>query len=303
MALAPIALFVYNRPDHTKMVVDALVQNELAGQSALIIFSDAAKGEADTSGVAAVREYARTITGFKSVNLISRERNYGLAESIIQGVAQVLEDHESIIVIEDDLVTAPYFLRYMNDGLQQYATEQKVISIHGYVYPVEGVLPETFFIRGADCWGWATWRRGWALFEADGAKLLEGLRTSHRTREFDFDGTYPYTQMLKGQVLGYNNSWAIRWYASAFLANKITLYPGISLVTNIGFDNSGTHTGNTAHFAGRLWKEVVHVGGVPVQENTLALALFKKFFSTWKMRAIKLSMRVTYFYKWLQKKL
>jgi hypothetical protein len=131
----------------------------------------------------------------------------------------------------------------MNEGLRLYENDELVISIHGYIYPVKEKLPDTFFLRGADCFGWATWKRGWDLFQPDGRLLLKGLIESHQTDQFDFEGSYPYLQMLRDQIDGKNNSWAIRWYASAFLKNKFTLYPGKSLVSNNGGDGSGTNNG------------------------------------------------------------
>ena len=128
---------------------------------------------------------------------------------------------DKVIVLEDDLVTSPHFLQYMNDGLGIYERDDRVISIHGYSYPVHGKLPETFFLRGADCLGWATWKRGWDLFEDDGQRLLNELERRNLTRSFDFDGSYPYTQMLRDQIAGSNSSWAVRWYASAFLRDKL----------------------------------------------------------------------------------
>ncbi len=198
-----------------------------------------------------VREYIRTITGFKSLRIVERETNLGLATSIISGVTEVVNQYGRIIVLEDDMVTSPFFLRYMNDALDLYENEEKVVSIHGYVYPIQG-LQETFFIKGADCWGWATWKRGWDLFDADGEKLLNELKKAGLLKRFDFDGAYPYTKMLRDQIEGKNNSWAIRWYASALLHDKLTLYPGKSLVHNIGTDASGTHRDDCSNFTPRM---------------------------------------------------
>ena len=160
-APAPIVLFVYNRPGHTKQVLEALQNNKGAKESPLVVYSDAASTNEDAIRVQEVRSYIQGVRGFSSVTLIEREKNYGLSRSIIEGVSEVLSKHPSVIVLEDDLVTSPYFLSYMNQGLQLYEKEEKVISLHGYMYPVKARLPETFFLRGADCWGWATWRRGW----------------------------------------------------------------------------------------------------------------------------------------------
>jgi len=163
--LAPIVLFVYNRPWHMRQTIEALQKNELAEVSELFIFSDGPKSEADKEKVLEVREYIKTIPGFKSVTLIKRERNIGLAQSIITGVTDVINRYGRIIVLEDDMVTSPYFLKFMNEALEFYKDAEKVVCVHGYIYPIEAKLPETFFLRGADCWGWATWKRGWDLFD------------------------------------------------------------------------------------------------------------------------------------------
>ena len=270
MNFAPIALFVYNRPWHTQQTVTALLANPEAAKTPLYIFSDAAKTENEVQAVIKVREFLREITDFQSVTIIEREENLGLARSIIDGVTFVCDKHEQVIVLEDDLVTSPYFLKYMNDGLEKYKDEQQVISIHGYVYPIEETLPETFFLKGADCWGWATWQRGWQLFEANGQKLLDELEQRKLTYQFDFDGSYPYTKMLKNQIAGKNNSWAIRWYASAFLHNKFTLHPGRSLVENIGMDGSGAHCSKTNSFSSNLANYPIKVNNISINENVLA---------------------------------
>ena len=277
MTCAPVALFVYNRPGHTRQTVEALLANTVANQTRLHVFSDAPKNEAVSPAVAEVRSYIRSIAGFKSVAIIERETNLGLARSIIDGVTHLCEEYGHVIVMEDDLVTSPYFLKFMNQGLDLYERDERVISIHGYVYPVMETLPETFFLRGADCWGWATWRRGWDLFEPDGKSLLQELKTHNLTQRFDFDGAHPYVRMLKNQIKGNNNSWAIRWHASAFLKNKLTLYPGRSLVHNIGTDNSGAHCSTTTVFAGEMADSPIAIELISVEENEFARQQIIKF--------------------------
>ncbi len=188
----------------------------------------------------------------------------------------MLSEHESVIVLEDDIVTSPGFLRFMNNGLQRFATDERVISIHGYSYPT--ALKDPFFLRGADCWGWATWRRGWALYNPDGAVLLDRLHAQGLVNQFDFNGSYPYTRMLEDQIAGQNDSWAVRWYASAFLANRLTLYPGRALVQNIGTDGTGTHGGQTERFADELTQSVPDLSCVEVAESEVARAAFESFF-------------------------
>lgn len=278
MNFAPIALFVYNRPWHTRQTVEALLTNAEAGKTPLYIFSDGPKNAASRASVAEVRSYIRKITGFRSVTLIERESNYGLARSIIHGVTILCEKYGRVIVVEDDLVTSPYFLRFMHDGLSLYEHDERVISIHGYQFPVTTNLPETFFLTGADCWGWATWKRGWELFEPDGRLLLRQLQERKLTHRFDFDGAFPYTRMLKKQIAGKNNSWAIRWYASAFLKDKLTLYPGHSLVQNIGTDSSGTHCSTTGAYASDMADSPIRVDSIGVEENEFARDQIARFY-------------------------
>ena len=279
MSIAPVVLFTYNRLAHTQKTVSYLQKNELAKQTPLYIFSDGPKKTEDLLKVNEVRDYLRTIAGFDRVKVFEREKNIGLAENIIIGVTEILNLHDSVIVVEDDLLTSQYFLTYMNDALLFYKNNEKVISIHGYVYPVAEQLPETFFIKGADCWGWATWKRGWSLFEKDGSKLLTELRTRSLTKAFDFDNSYYFTQMLEDQIAGKNNSWAIRWNASAFLKDKLTLYPGHSLVQNIGHDNSGVHSSSNQSFDVDLYQHPIKITNILIQQSEIGYHAFRKYFS------------------------
>jgi hypothetical protein len=285
--ISPIALFTYCRPNHIRRTVESLLRNRLAGESDLIVYSDAPNALEKQKAVNTVRDYLATITGFRSVTIIHRPQNFGLAKSIIEGVTEVLQQSDRIIVLEDDMVTSPHFLTYMNDALERYADEDRIVSIHAYVYPVDETLPETFFLLGSDCWGWATWRRGWSCFNPDGQYLLEELKRRKLLDAFDFNGTYPYTKMLEDQIKGTNNSWAVRWYASAFLADKLTLYPGRSLVHNIGNDNSGTHCGESASLDVKLSNTPITLGNIGIEPSTKGRRAFEDFFrqrQTWWLR-------------------
>jgi len=278
METAPIALFVYKRPEHTRQTIAALRENLLAADSDLVVFSDAPRSEVDMSAVAEVRQLLASLDGFKSITVIERTQNLGLANSIIDGVNMLCSKYGRVIVVEDDLVTSPYFLTYMNDGLRCYENDDDVVSIHGYIYPTGEKLPETFFLRGADCWGWATWARAWQHFDADGARLLKALKVQKLTRLFDFDNATNYVSMLESQIAGKNDSWAIRWYASAFLLNKLTLYPGISLVQNIGTDSSGTHCQATHAYIGALSTVPVSVNRIKMEDSLPGRAAVTRYF-------------------------
>jgi hypothetical protein len=285
MNFAPIAVFCFKRRLHLLQTIESLLCNPLAQFSDLFVFSDGPRNDEDEAQVCEVRNYVRSIRGFRAVQIFCREKNVGMAESIIDGVTSVCNQFGRVIVLEDDMIVSPYFLQYMNDALNLYENEDRVISIHGYIYPVNKILPETFFLRGADCWGWATWQRGWKLFNPDGAILLSQLKQRMLTGEFDLDGAYPYTQMLKDQIDAKNDSWAIRWHASAFLQDKLTLYPGRSLVANIGNDGSGTHCGTTNQYDSQLSETPIHLSVMTPLEDHYARSRILNHLKTQQLKS------------------
>ncbi|MEP5566533.1 MAG: glycosyltransferase [Halioglobus sp.] len=275
---APIVLFVYARTEHTRRTVESLLRNTGAADSELIIYADGARSSKDEAAVEEVWRYVNSVAGFKSVLLRRREKNLGLAESIISGVTEVLSEFERIIVLEDDMEVSKHFLNYMNEGLDRFSNDERVASIHAYCFPVTMPLPELYFLRGADCWGWATWRRGWQLFNGDGAYLLSELQRRNLLSDFDYGGTFPYSQILRDQIAGENDSWAIRWYASIFLENKLSLNPGSSLLRNIGTDASGTHCDVTALYDVRVSERAVVFDDIEVQDSAPARLAIERFF-------------------------
>ncbi|PWT96527.1 MAG: glycosyl transferase [Bacteroidetes bacterium] len=274
---APIALFAYNRPDHLQRCIEALQKNELSPDSDLILFCDGPKNEEARKEAETVRQYAKSISGFKSIRIVERDENYGLSKNIIDGVTSTVNTYGSVIVIEDDLVCSPHFLDFMNQGLNKFQGCNDVISIHGYCPPIS-IDDPVFFLRGADCWGWATWKRGWQLFNPDGKELMKKLRDSGKLYDFDFEGSYDYSGMLQKQIEGKVNSWAIRWYASAYLQDKLTLYPSKSLVINIGSDGSGTHQQSESETRTDLYTEKIIIPDIPIQESPVARKDLAKYF-------------------------
>jgi hypothetical protein len=240
--LAPIALFVYNRPEHTRRTLNYLRKNLLADESRLFIFSDGAKTVADEPKVEQVRQLIKDVSGFKSCKIINSKENLGLANSIIKGVTQLLNEYGKVIVFEDDLLSSPYTLQYFNDALTRYADEKKVMHIGAYMFDLgDKTLPEAFFYRIATSWGWATWKRAWNDFEPDIDKLI-GQFDKQKINKFSIDNTMNFWKQMLEFKAGKNNSWAIRWYASIFLKGGLALHPSHSLVHNIGHDGTGVHS-------------------------------------------------------------
>lgn len=277
---APILLFVYNRPAHVKRTVEALRRNTLAAESELYIYADAARNEEEAEAVAAVREYIHQISGFKAVHITERTENWGLARSIIDGVTQIVSQSGRVIVLEDDLITAPYFLQFMNDALEVYKDEPRVGHVQGCDFTKAPNLPDTFLIKWTGSWGWGTWDRAWKLFNPDGAALLKEMEERRLTKEFDFNGKYGFTRMLRRQIQGKNNSWAIRWNASLFLKGILSVNVGKSLVQNEGFDGSGTNCGGGGLYASDLYMQRIPVERIePAVENVEARKAYSDYYA------------------------
>lgn len=277
---APILLFVYNRPEHVRRNIQALLKNELAAESELFIYSDAAKDETSQAAVKEVRTFIRSIQGFKKITIIERAENWGLARSIIDGVTTQINRYGRVIVLEDDLVVAPHFLQFMNDALETYRDEERVGHIQACDFTHDPSLPDTFLIKWTGSWGWGTWDRAWKHFNADGKVLLAELESRKLTYTFDFNGKYGYTRMLRRQIEGKNNSWAIRWNASLFLKDILSLNVGKSLVQNEGFDGSGTNCGGGGLYASELYMERLPVKKIsPIEENIQARNAYVRYYA------------------------
>lgn len=277
---APILLFAYNRPTHLRNTLDALKRNPGASDSQLFVYSDAARTADDQEAVAEVRRMLRNVDGFKTVEVVERKENWGLARNVIDGVGTIVERFGRVIVLEDDLVTAPGFLAFMNNALETYKDEPRVGHIQACDFTKDASLPDTFLIKWTGSWGWATWKRAWAHFNPDGKALLKELEDRKLTYRFDFNGRYGYTRMLRRQIEGKNNSWAIRWNASLFLADILSLNVGRSLVQNEGFDGSGTNCGGGGLYASDLYMGELPVEKItPIEENESARMAYVRYYA------------------------
>ena len=280
MTPAPIALFVYNRPDHVLRTVSALQANPLARSSPLYVFSDGPNGSQDIAAVAAVRRFVKSVTGFDQISVRYQPKNLGLARSIITGVSELSAAYGRVIVVEDDLVVAPGFLTFMNQALDRYQNDQQVMQVSGYMFPVERPtrLGQTFFCRVPTSWGWGTWARAWERFNVDSTALLACLTSQPDRREaFDLDGAYPYFEHLRQQAEGMLDVWGVRWYASMFVAGGLCLYPRQSLVQNIGMDGTGMHCGRSSDFEVELSVSETWKFPECIDESTPAFEAIRSF--------------------------
>ena len=365
MQYAPIALFTYNRAEHTKQAVESLLKNKETKDSDLFIFSDGPKNEKAKRGVEVNRSFIRSLKDandngnlnlngkgkgfsfsqsrdaenqgsivslnnnlaknelsqdnisilsgnsqsaslrkeqsasedatqstspslnregrgescFKSITIIEREKNWGLANSLIAGITEIVNKYGRVIVVEDDLILSPYFLKFMNEALEKYKDEDRVASISAFLNPIDCEAPETFFLRYFACWGWATWKRGWDLLINDDRELLRRLRW--KKNDFNIGGTGPFYGILYCDKIGLNDSWAVRFYASQFLAGKLQLFPGKTMAIQTGTDGSGTHGITIQHTfdSMRLCMEPIHLGDIAIEENKEMYDAFARFYT------------------------
>ncbi|MEZ8257956.1 glycosyltransferase [Vibrio cyclitrophicus] len=276
---SPIVLFVYSRLEHTKRTVDNLRKNELAKLSELIVFSDGAKNENDKHEVFEVREYLKNINGFKNVAIIERKVNLGLAKNIQLGVSDVVNKYGKVIVLEDDIVTSPRFLEFMNSSLDYYKDYDKVWHISGWNYPIDTIgLNDTFLWRGMNCWGWATWKDKWDKFEKNPSRLIVEWDKDKISR-FNVDGSFPFWKQVESNISGKIDTWAIFWYSTIFEHEGLCLNPTSSLVNNIGLDGSGENCSKSTETLSSFTPldRALTLGSEKIEENKIALERIKKY--------------------------
>ena len=267
MELAPIVLFVYNRPWHTEQTLNALMKNELANESVLYIYADGPKDnekEKNFGDIKKVRELIKSKKWCKEIHIIESKVNKGLSNSIIEGVTQIVNKFKKIIVLEDDIVTSKSFLKYMNTNLDYYKKEPNVYGISGYKYPSKKIKKTTYFLPIGSSWGWATWKNKWVKINFNSGELLEIIKKKKLQKVINFGG-YKFFEMLEAKEKGTVDSWAICFYASFFLNKGLFLFPNVSLVQNVGFDNTGIHCNADNHFDNVEKSEIGVFKKIPVK--------------------------------------
>lgn len=241
--LAPIVVFCYNRPQHLRQTLDALRGNSLAAESDLFVFSDGSKGASDATSVQEVRELLAETTGFRAVKIVAAPTNMGLADSVIAGVSRILETHESVIVLEDDMLCTPDFLDYMNTALEVYQNRRDIFSVTGYTPPF--ALPahyagEVYLAPRSSSWGWGTWRDRWAKADWQIENFDKIKNDPSRQKKLNQGGNDLWPMLVK-QQRGVIDSWSIRWTLTQMQHSAYGLYPAKSKIKNIGTDGTGTN--------------------------------------------------------------
>lgn len=310
MSLAPIAFFVYNRPFHIRKSIESLIKNDLAGESDIFIFSDAPKNDSIMDDVKEVRKYIKTISGFKNMEIIEREKNLGLANSIINGVTFVINKYGKVIVIEDDLLCLNNFLRFMNDALEFYTDKKKIFSVTGYNYPENLMrIPrnynyDVYFCPRCSSWGWGTWKDRWDKADWEFKDSEKFLKDKKLQKLYAFSGD-DKVEMMIAQIEGKIDSWATRWEYTHFKKDAYSVYPVKSLLNNIGFDGTGINSGydKKYFYANGLEDfkyDVIFLDDIKL--NKEIMVEFSKIFKKGKLYNLKKFIKKIIFYdKWNKK--
>jgi len=288
---APIILFTYRRISYK--TIESLLKNSLAKESELFIFSDGYKNEIDKKDVLEVRQYLKTIDGFKNINIFEAEKNKGLANSIIDGVTKVINEFKKVIVLEDDLIVSSDFLDYMNEALNFYEKDKRIWSISGYtpnLKCLENYDKDVYLSVRANSWGWATWKDRWDSIDWDIKDWQEFKKNKEAIKKFNLGGNDMF-KMLELQMLDKIDSWAIRWCYNQFKHNTYTIYPKKSKVINNGFnDAKGVHnSGKNDKWIVELNNEKINFEYLYVEQEILEC--FQKYYN------IGLITKIGYFLK------
>jgi len=286
----PIAVFVYNRPDHTRQLIESLLNCARLDECAVHIFCDGAKKPEYEQSVQSARVVAREFASRLNATILERDENLGLARSIVTGVTELCEKYGSVIVLEDDFILHPFFLDFMLQSLDRYADDELVAQVAGFTFPITdaSLQNDAFFLPATSSWGWATWQRAWKLFSWETESALQILDADPQLmRRFDMDGSFPCSDMLRLAANGKVDSWAIRWYWSVFQVGKLIIYPRRSLVWQNGFDETATHTTSAAwtgmqaasknDFLKEQWRNPISFPDT-TQTDQVVFAKLKKFF-------------------------
>jgi hypothetical protein len=287
MNLAPIVLFVYNRPYHTKLLLESLELNNLSKDSTLYIYCDGPKTNLNKNEIEKIQQVKKLIHQIdfcKETIIVESSTNKGLANSIIYGISEIFKTHDKIIVLEDDLILGTNFLDYMNYSLIKYETANRVMQISGFQFPIIHENNQSFFMPVITTWGWGTWKRVWHTVDFEPIDWNNFLSNKFNRKKFDLNGSYPYSKMLDLQMKkNHYGSWGIRFYFDVFKKNGLTLFPTHSFIQHTDGDFSGTHKSDYINLNFRNWNRHYKVNFYPSLIETDYL-MFKKLTKFYKKR-------------------
>lgn len=234
-------VLAYNRPYHLERCLVTLLDARKVNRLTIFVGIDGPKNREDQMLTRKSCSVARVLLPGNGT-IFRMNENIGCAGHMKLRVDAILKKFEAVIVLEDDLLVAPDFIDWMLAGLARYRFEARVFSLSGYSMPGIVAPRGGYFQRGAECQGWATWKRAWSAYRDSAKDLCDEIAGRGLVRDFNSDGAYDYFGLLQKVANGKSRTWAVNWHASVFCANGLSWFPPVSLVENIGLDGSGAHT-------------------------------------------------------------
>jgi hypothetical protein len=275
---AAIALFCFNNLGRTRRTVESLQKNALVNCSDLIVFCDGPRSTAESIETSRVRDYVKSIRGFRNLKVVESETNKGLADSIVGGLNAVFSKNESCIVLEDDVEVSPVFLEYMNSALRKYQDDKRVWHVNGYNVPWSFAgCSETFCSRWMSCWGWGTWRDRWKEFRREPERLVREWRRQD-IRYMNINGTVDFWEQVLRNNSQQLKTWAIFWQATIQERKGLCISPRESFCRNFGFEGDGTNCGRWSAYDLAELSEKMPVLVDVIREDKVALARLQGYF-------------------------
>ncbi len=304
-SLAPIVFFAYNRPGHTGQVLESLHRNKYADESLLFIYVDGPKPgatEGTLAAIAAVKKVVHDKKWCKEVRIIEAEVNKGLVKSTIEGITKIVNEFGKVIVMEDDNLVSRGFLTFMNDALDFYEDNPKVMHISAYTRPdldIEAIKEPTYFFYHTTTWGWGTWKRAWDKFTPDAMAVREAVKKKGNIKKLNMDGTFEFYWGLHAVAKSNMNSWNNIWHSIVFLNDGLVLYPKKSLVSNIGHDGSGTNCAPDERFVinDEALATEIPITAIPLEEH----AAVRKHYVALHSSAQRLKFAIKHYLRYLIK--
>lgn len=278
-SLAPIVFFAFNRPEHTIRALNSIKNCKESRNSRLFVYCDGPRNKESLKEVKETIEIVEKLDWCCEVKVYKNKSNNGLANQIVRGVSEVVNDYGKVIVMEDDLEISTGFLDFMNKGLIKYESTENVYSICGYLFPMDQSIEKPFFSRLVSSWGWATWKRAWDSYDHDLKTLSKYIDTEELEKQFNLDGCYNFSNQISLNLREVKNTWGIRWYLSVFKENGLSLFPNKSLLKNRGFDGSGVNCNSENEFYSDDIATSVIIPDQKIEEDIKIREKIKDYFS------------------------
>lgn len=236
---------LFNRPEVTRRLLDAL---RSAQPSQLFVAADGPRAghPTDVERCRQTRDVIDEVDWPCTVHTLFHDANLGLKNAVISGIDWFFEHVESGIILDDDCLPAPDFFTFAGELLDRFALVPQVMHVSGLNMAQEkSFSPHSYFFgEVGHIWGWATWRRAWALYDDD-LTDWPAMR-----REFGH-GASPLRRALGRKFAsahaGRKTTWARSWYYTMARHAGLAIIPSVNLVQNIGFGADATHTTTARH--------------------------------------------------------